>query len=117
MRLDIVTNLKESPWTKCEEVKTISALNNRFSPLMTPAHKAAFLLDPRCTEFSLADEDFEVAVDAIVRLSSLKVDDVMTDLTNYREHDGRFKSKLVWHAISMDRSSSLASLTICSPAS
>lgn len=65
----------------------------RFNDMMTPAHKATYLLDPSYTGVNLSEDDFTEAVDLIVSLSKHEANDIVVEIANLREHEGRFKSK------------------------
>lgn len=97
MRQAIEASLQQSPLSKAEEIKTVSALNDRYRDMITPTHKAAYLLDPRYAGQGQSEEDFTTAVNLIIHLSGIEGNDIVSEIANFRERIGRFSSKHIWN--------------------
>ena len=97
MKQAIESTLQQSPLSTAEEAKVLTALGVRYKNMITSAHNAAYLLDPRYTGEGLSGDDFTDAVDLIIDLSGHEACDIVPEIANFREHTGRFASKHIWN--------------------
>ncbi|XP_063306374.1 uncharacterized protein LOC134607758 [Pelobates fuscus] len=99
---NVMENLPSLTLPKADKDEAKQIFENSCKFCCHPIHLAANLLDPRHGGDNLSEEEFCIALDAIVdvakNLSSIDEMRVVTDLAEYRAKDKLWSREIIWRA-------------------
>lgn len=92
-------SLKSTPLQTDEEEKFASVLKDRQTMCCQPVHLMTYILDPRYDDKDVTPEDFQLAVDFLIKFSSnlgLPSEEVIADFAKFQAKEGIYSNDVIW---------------------